>query len=224
VARRAHSARGIVARVSTKKTLVMGIAGGSGSGKTTIARALASRFGPEKVAVLVQDAYYRDRSDQPLEERATINYDHPDAFDEPLLLAHVRALATGTAVNRPVYDYALHVRSKETVRLDTAPVLIVEGILVLAVPALRDLLDVKIFVDTDADVRILRRLRRDVAERGRTIDSVITQYLDTVRPMHNAFIEPSKRHADIIIPEGGRNDVAIGMLSTRVEAFLALRG
>jgi uridine kinase len=211
---------GIVRRV-TAKSMLIGIAGGSGSGKTTIAVALASRFGPERVQVLVQDAYYKDRGNLPLEERAHQNYDHPDAFDEPLLLEHVRALKAGGAVDRPFYDYALHERSKETARVGPAPVVIVEGILVLALPALRELLDVKIFVDTDADVRILRRLRRDVAERGRTIDSVIAQYLGTVRPMHLAFIEPSKRHADVIVPEGGRNDVAIHMLEARIEGFLA---
>jgi uridine kinase len=210
----------MVGAMTAKRALLIGIAGGSGSGKTTIAHALQSRFGPERVQLLVQDAYYKDRSDRPIEERAKVNYDHPEAFDEPLLLAHVHALARGEAVDRPVYDYALHVRSRETARMQPAPVLIVEGILVLAVPALRDLLDLKIFVDTDADVRILRRLRRDVAERGRTIDSVIHQYLETVRPMHLAFIEPSKRYADVIVPEGGRNDVAIRVLEARVAAHL----
>lgn len=199
---------------------VLGIAGGSGSGKTTVAQALAMHGGPEHVQTLVQDAYYRDRRDLEFEERCRINYDHPDAFDEKLLVEHVRALKDGRAVRRPVYDYAQHARGDTYVTVNPAKVVILEGILVLAMPALRDLCDIKIFVDTDADVRFIRRLRRDTAERGRTIDSVIEQYLKTVRPMHEAFCEPSKRFADIIMPEGGRNEVALKLLRTKIDVLV----
>ena len=204
------------------KVTVLGIAGGSGSGKTTVSRALATHFGPAHVQIVVQDAYYRDRRDLSFDERCKINYDHPDAFDEALLVEHLTALRAGRAIPRPVYDYARHARTDSTVAVPSAPIIIVEGILVLAIPSLRDLCDIKIFVDTDADVRFIRRLRRDVAERGRTIDSVIEQYLTTVRPMHLAFCEPSRRHADLILPEG-RNDVAIRMLTARIESLLSLR-
>jgi uridine kinase len=199
---------------------VLGIAGGSGSGKTTVAQALATHGGPEHVQTLVQDAYYRDRRDLTFEERCKINYDHPDAFDEKLLVEHVRALKDGRSIRRPVYDYATHSRKDTFVTVEPAKVVILEGILVLAMPALRDLCDIKIFVDTDADVRFIRRLRRDTAERGRTIDSVIEQYLATVRPMHEAFCEPSKRFADLILPEGGRNEVALKLLRTKIEALI----
>lgn len=201
------------------KVTVLGIAGGSGSGKTTVSRALATHFGPEHVQIVVQDAYYRDRRDLSFEERCRINYDHPDAFDETLLVEHMKRLRAGEAIPRPVYDYAKHARTDSTVTVPRAPIVILEGILVLAAPALRDLCDIKIFVDTDPDVRFIRRLRRDVAERGRTIDSVIEQYLATVRPMHLAFCEPSRRHADLILPEG-RNDVAIRMLTARIQSLL----
>ena len=204
----------------TSKVTVLGIAGGSGSGKTTVARALATAFGPEQVQVVVQDAYYRDRRDLSFDDRCKINYDHPDAFDEALLVEHLRQLRSGRAIPRPVYDYAKHARTDSTIAVPPAPIVIFEGILVLAIPSLRDLCDIKIFVDTDPDVRFIRRLRRDVAERGRTIDSVIEQYLATVRPMHIAFCEPSRRHADLILPEG-RNDVAIHMLTAKIQSLLA---
>src|SRR4051812_8364441 len=169
---------------------VLGIAGGSGSGKTTVAQALATQFGPERVQVLVQDAYYRDRRDLTFEERCRINYDHPDAFDEKLLVEHVRSLRDKKPIRRPVYDYATHARTDSVVPIAPSTVIILEGILVLAMPGLRELCDLKIFIDADADVRFIRRLRRDTTERGRTIDSVVEQYLTTVRPMHVAFCEP----------------------------------
>ncbi|HZU97461.1 MAG TPA: uridine kinase [Planctomycetota bacterium] len=201
-------------------TTVLGIAGGSGSGKTTVAQALATHGGPERVQVLVQDAYYRDRRDLSFDERCQINYDHPDAFDEKLLVEHVRGLREGKSIRRPVYDYAKHARTDDYVTIHPAKVVILEGILVLAMPQVRDLCDIRIFVDTDADVRFIRRLRRDTAERGRTIDSVIEQYLATVRPMHEAFCEPSKRFADLIVPEGGRNEVALKLLRAKIDSLV----
>lgn len=192
--------------------VLVGVAGGSGSGKTTVARALAASFRAEQVQIVLMDSYYRDRAGVPFEERTRVNYDHPDAFDEPLLVEQVRTLKAGEGVDQPVYDFTRHERSQERVRVEPSRVIIVEGILVLAVETLRPLLDLKLFVDTPADLRFLRRLRRDVAERGRTIDSVIEQYLATVRPMHDAFIEPSRRHADLIIPEGGHNEIAVDLI------------
>lgn len=192
--------------------VLVGVAGGSGSGKTTVARALAASFRAEQVQIVLMDSYYRDRAGVPFEERTRVNYDHPDAFDEPLLVEQVRTLKAGEGVDQPVYDFTRHERSQERVRVEPSRVIIVEGILVLAVETLRPLLDLKLFVDTPADLRFLRRLRRDVAERGRTIDSVIEQYLATVRPMHDAFIEPSRRHADLIIPEGGHNEMAVDLI------------
>ncbi len=195
-----------------QQPILVGVAGGSGSGKTTVARALAASFRAEQVQIVLMDSYYRDRAGVPFEERTRINYDHPDAFDEPLLVEQVKALKSGQAVEQPVYDFTRHERSAERVHVEPSRVIIVEGILVLAVETLRPLLDLKLFVDTPADLRFLRRLRRDVAERGRTIDSVIEQYLATVRPMHDAFIEPSRRHADLIIPEGGHNEIAVDLI------------
>lgn len=195
-----------------QQPILVGVAGGSGSGKTTVARALAASFRAEQVQIVLMDSYYRDRAGVPFEERTRINYDHPDAFDEPLLVEQVQALKAGQAVEQPVYDFTRHERSAERVHVEPSRVIIVEGILVLAVETLRPLLDLKLFVDTPADLRFLRRLRRDVAERGRTIDSVIEQYLATVRPMHDAFIEPSRRHADLIIPEGGHNEIAVDLI------------
>lgn len=202
--------------------ILVGVAGGSGSGKTTVARALAASFRTEQVQIILMDSYYRDRKGISLEERARINYDHPDAFDEPLLVEQLSALKAGRAIEAPVYDYTRHERAPERVRVEPSCLIILEGILVLAVDALRHLLDVKLFVDTAGDLRVLRRLRRDVAERGRTVDAVIDQYLTTVRPMHEAFIEPSRRHADLIIPEGGHNESAVdvirGWIDRRVTA------
>ena len=200
--------------------LVIGIAGGSGSGKTTVAQALMERVGARHVAFLPHDAYYRDFGHLPPEERAAINYDHPDSLETSLLVEHIRALQRGQAVERPVYDFTRHARAARTVRVEPRPIILVEGILIFAEPDLRRLFDIKIYVDTDADIRFIRRLLRDVEERGRTVESVIRQYMTTVRPMHLEFVEPSKRYADIIVPEGGFNTVALDMLTARLQALL----
>lgn len=205
--------------MSTQPVLV-GVAGGSGSGKSTLARALAGSFGPEQVQIVYQDMYYRDRQGMSLEERAGINYDHPDAFDEELLLGHLQALKAGRAIEQPLYDFSRHERAAKTALVPAARVVILEGILVLALEQVRAALDLKLFVDTPDDIRFLRRMRRDVTERGRTLDSVIEQYLRTVRPMHHAFVEPSRRHADLIVPEGGENLVALGLIRTWIERLL----
>lgn len=201
------------------KRMLLGIAGGSGSGKTLVARSIGEAVG-RQVVVIGQDSYYLDRSDLPYEERAKINYDHPDAFDTPLLVEHLTKLRNGLPVDMPIYNYAMHARLKETIRVEPAPIIIVEGILVLAIAAIRNLLDVKVFVDTDADVRFIRRLTRDVKERGRSLQSVIDQYQNVVRLMHLEFVEPSKRYADIIVPEGGYNKVAIDFIVTKLKTLL----
>ncbi len=201
------------------KRMLLGIAGGSGSGKTLVAKSIGEAVG-KQVVVIGQDSYYLDHSNLAFEERAKINYDHPDAFDTPLLVDHLNKLRRGEPIEMPIYNYAMHARLKETVRVEPAPIIIVEGILVLAIPAIRDLLDVKVFVDTDADVRFIRRLTRDVKERGRSLQSVIDQYLDVVRLMHLEFVEPSKRYADIIVPEGGYNKVAIDFIVTKLKTLL----
>ena len=200
--------------------LLIGVAGGSGSGKTTVSRSILDRVGRDRIAYLQHDAYYRDRSALPLVERAHINYDHPDSLETDLLVGHLKNLRAGSAVNVPQYDFAQHVRKTETRRVEPCAVILVEGILIFADRALRDLFDIKIFVDTDSDLRVLRRLQRDIAERGRTMDSVVQQYLETVRPMHLEFVEPSKRYADVIIPEGGFNTIAIEMIVARINAML----
>ncbi len=192
--------------------LVIGIAGGTASGKTTVARRIVDSLAGHRVAFLDQDSYYRDLSDTPLEERKAFNFDHPDAFDVPLLLQHIRALKVGRSVEKPVYSFAEHTRTRETVPVQAGDVLIVEGILVLSIEALRLEQDMRIFVDADDDVRIIRRLERDILERGRDFKSVVNQYFRTVRPMHLGFVEPSKRYADIIIPHGGNNEIAIEMV------------
>jgi uridine kinase len=197
------------------RPFIIGVAGGSSSGKTTVSERLVEMSG-ESVSLLKLDSYYVSRPEQPLAERQTTNYDHPDAFDWSLLNDHVAALAGGATVAVPVYDYAAYERSAHVRLVDPAPIIVVEGILVLWEPALRARLDLKIFVDTDADLRLIRRLRRDVLERGRTPDSIIDQYLATVRPSHEQFIEPSKRYADVIVPEGGLNRPAIDVLLARV--------
>ena len=199
--------------------MVIGIAGGTGSGKTTITRRLVERFGGD-VSVIHHDNYYKAHHDMPYEERAKLNYDHPDAFDNELFVQAVRDLKEGKDVVCPIYDYSIHDRSDKTVIVKSAKVVIVEGILIYAVPELRELMDIKLFVDTDADVRILRRIRRDVRDRGRSLESVIDQYLTTVKPMHEQFVEPSKRYADLIIPEGGHNQVAMRMVVERVRAHI----
>ncbi len=204
--------------------LVIGIAGGSGSGKTTVARVILERVGEEHIAYLPHDAYYRDNSHLPFEERVKINYDHPNSLETSLLVTHLKALRAGQAIERPVYDFTTHTRTSETVTVQPHPIIMVEGILIFTEAALRDLFDVKIFVDTDADIRFIRRLLRDINERGRTMASVVEQYLHTVRPMHLEFVEPSKRYADVIIPEGGLNTVALDMVVARVESLLRERG
>ncbi len=203
-----------------KKNILIGVAGGTGSGKTTVTRSVKSRFGADEVTLIEQDYYYRPHDDLPVEVRSRINYDHPDAFDADLLVDHVQRLIHGEPIEKPSYDFIRHTRRAETVRVVPSHVIILEGILVLENARLRDLMDIKIYVDTDADVRILRRVKRDMEERGRTFDAVIEQYLTTVRPMHLQFIEPSKRYADIIIPEGGHNRVALNMLAAKIEVLL----
>lgn len=204
--------------------LVIGVAGGSGSGKTTVARVILERVGEEHIAYLPHDAYYKDNSHLPPAERAKINYDHPDSLETTLLIEHLKRLRQGLPIERPVYDFTTHSRTTETVPVQPHPIIMVEGILIFAEPELRKLFDVKIFVDTDADIRFIRRLVRDIEERGRTMTSVVEQYLNTVRPMHLEFVEPSKRYADVIIPEGGLNSVAMDMVVARIEALLRERG
>lgn len=203
-------------------TILIGIAGGTGSGKTTLANRLVESFGGDEVSILRHDNYYRRHDDMEYEERTKLNYDHPDAFDTELLCEHIRALKAGKSIRMPVYDYSLHNRSDRTIEVKPAPVIVLEGILIFAEVSLCELMDIKVFVDTDADVRILRRIVRDVKHRGRSLDSVISQYLTTVKPMHEQFVEPSKRRADIIIPEGGENRVALDMLIQRVRKHLAV--
>jgi uridine kinase len=192
--------------------LVIGVAGGSGSGKTTVVRKILEALGDARVPVLEHDRYYRDRNDLRLEERAALNYDHPDSLETDLLVRHVRELRAGRGIEAPVYDFARHARKDATEAIAAGGAIIVEGILIYTDPDLRKLMDVKVFVDTDDDTRFIRRLQRDLAERGRTVESVIDQYLGTVKPMHLEFVEPSKRYADIIIPQGGHNTVAVDML------------
>jgi len=199
-------------------SFVIGVAGGSGSGKTTVVRRIVDSLGPEQVTLLDHDRYYRDRNDLRLEERAALNYDHPDALETDLLVRHVRELKSGKPVDVPQYDFTRHARLPQTETFQPRRALIVEGILVFTDAALRDLMDIKVFVDTDSDTRFIRRLRRDVAERGRTMESVIDQYQHTVKPMHLEFVEPSKRYADVIIPLGGHNTVAVELLLTMLRS------
>lgn len=199
--------------------ITIGIAGGTGSGKTTITRRILDEFGGD-VSVLYHDNYYKRHDDIPFAERKKLNYDHPNAFDTPLLVQHLDALRAGQAIECPTYDYTVHNRAAETITVTPAKVIVVEGILIFAEPEPRERLDIKLFVDTDADVRILRRIVRDVKDRGRTLDSVVTQYLTTVKPMHEQFVEPSKRKADLIVPEGGQNLVALDMLIKWVSTHL----
>ena len=199
---------------------IIGVAGGSGSGKTTVSRRILDRLGTPPIAYIQHDSYYFDNSHLPPEERAGMNYDHPNSLDTPLLIEHLRALRVGQAVEIPVYDFATHSRRAETERMESAPVILVEGILIFVEKELRELMDVRIFVDTDSDLRFIRRLQRDVHDRGRSQDSVVKQYLSTVRPMHLEFVEPSKRYADVIIPEGGHNEVALAMIESRLRAML----
>ena len=199
--------------------LFIGIAGGSGSGKTTLAKRLEEYFG-DRLSLVRHDDYYKSRSGLSLDERAALNYDHPDAFDNALLVRHLDELRAGHDIACPIYNYALHDRSDETRLVKAAEVIVIEGILIFDNPEILRRLDIKIFVDTDADVRIVRRIKRDVDERGRSLDSVIAQYLSTVKPMHEAFVEPSKRHADVIVPEGGMNQVALDMITQQIISHL----
>jgi uridine kinase len=202
-------------------SVVIGVAGGTGAGKTSFARAVAARVGTEKVALLSQDAYYHDPSHLPFEERALINYDHPRAYDSELLMSHLDALKRGERVTRLAYDFVAHARVVLDGCVEPRPILLLEGILILEDERLRDHLDIKIFIDTDADVRVLRRLGRDILERGRSLESVTRQYLDTVRPMHLEFTEPSKRYADLIVPRGAENQVALDLVVARIHELLS---
>ncbi|MDT9025414.1 MULTISPECIES: uridine kinase [Rossellomorea] len=202
------------------KPVVIGVAGGSGSGKTSVTKAIYEQFQGHSILMLQQDYYYKDQSNLPFEERLKTNYDHPLAFDNDLLIQHLNGLIDHQPVNKPVYDYKMHTRSEDTILVEPKDVIILEGILVLEDERLRNLMDIKLYVDTDADLRIIRRMLRDIKERGRSIDSVIDQYITVVRPMHNQFIEPTKRYADVIIPEGGHNHVAIDLMVTKIQTIL----
>ncbi len=200
--------------------LLVGVAGGSGSGKTTVARSIVESLPTQHVTAIEHDAYYRDLRHLPYEERARINFDHPDSLDNDLFCAHLDELRAGRGVDRPQYDFATHLRDPRSVRLEPSPIVVVEGILVLALPAIRERLDVKLFVDTDPDIRLMRRVRRDIEQRGRTFAQIRQQYYESVRPMHLAFVEPSKRFADVIIPEGGQNRVARDMILSHLQSFV----
>jgi uridine kinase len=205
------------------KPIVFGVAGGTASGKTTIARAILDAVGASRIAYLPHDAYYKDRDDLPFEERARLNYDHPDSLETKLLVRHIKDLSLGAPVYMPVYDFTTHRRTEETILVETAPIILVDGILIFTKRKLRDLMDIKVYVDTDADVRFIRRLQRDMTERGRSLESVVHQYLETVRPMHLRFVEPSKSYADVIIPGGGHNRVAMEMVTSRLQMLLRIR-
>ncbi len=203
-----------------QKPIIIGVAGGSGSGKTTVTRAIYNQFEDTSMLVIEQDYYYKDQSHLPFEERLNTNYDHPLAFDNDLLMEHLQHLLDRQPIEKPVYNYEMHTRSNETIHVEPKDVIILEGILVLEDERLREMMDIKVFVDTDSDLRIIRRLMRDINERGRSIESVIDQYINVVRPMHLQFVEPAKRYADIIIPEGGRNYVAIDLLTTKIKSII----
>ena len=206
------------------RRILIGIAGGSGSGKTLVARTIVSDLGSDRVVIIDQDSYYKNLEDIPFRDREVRNFDHPDAFDNELLLHHVRELLAGRPVAQPIYDYAQHRRLSETRRVGDHLVFVLEGILIFVDPALRGLMDIKLFIDADPDVRFIRRLRRDLVERGRSVDSIIRQYEESVRPMHQQFVEPCKRYADVIIPEGGHNAVAIDLVKTKIRELLRERG
>src|SRR5215468_3669401 len=202
--------------------MMIGIAGGTGSGKTTVAHRIIQSVGSSSVVYLQQDSYYRNLGDMPIELRHQVNFDHPDAFDIDLLINHIEALRAGEPIEQPTYDYKTHSRKAEVTHVEPRPIIILEGILVFGYPRLRGLMDLKIFVDADADIRFIRRLDRDVHERGRSLESVIEQYTETVRPMHLQFVEPSKRYADVIIPEGGFNDVGIDLITGKIRSILSI--
>ena len=206
--------------MTKSKPIIIGVTGGSGSGKTSVSRAIFNNFPDHSIMMLEQDSYYKDQSHLSFEERLNTNYDHPFAFDNELLIQHVGDLLNYKAIEKPVYDYVAHTRSQATIIQEPKEVIILEGILILEDERLRDLMDIKVYVDTDDDIRIIRRIKRDMEERGRTLDSVIEQYLTVVKPMYHQFIEPTKRYADIIVPEGGENHVAIDLITTKVASFL----
>lgn len=205
---------------SQKKPIVFGVGGGTASGKTTVAQKVLGAVGASQVAYVPHDAYYRDMSHLHIDERAGLNYDHPDSLETELLIEHIGRLLKGESVDIPVYDFTDHRRTNETRLVEPCPIILIDGILIFYDQGLRELMDIKIFVDTDPDVRFIRRLQRDMHERGRSLDSIISQYLDTVRPMHMEFVEPSKRHADVVIPHGGLNKVAMDMVIARLMAML----
>ncbi|WP_413627241.1 uridine kinase [Fructilactobacillus vespulae] len=205
---------------SPKRPIIIGVTGGSSSGKTTVSKTVLQRLFGHSIAIIQQDSYYKDQADVPMEERKKVNYDHPDAFDDDLLVEQLTKLLNYETVEKPVYDYSEFTRSNDTKIQEPTDVIILEGILILNNQRLRDLMDIKVFVDTDDDIRLIRRIQRDTVERGRSLDSIIQQYLATVRPMYHQFVEPTKRYADIIIPRGGKNVVAIDLLATKVQAIL----
>lgn len=205
--------------MSKKKPIIIGVSGGSGSGKTSVSRAIFNNFPNHSIMMLEHDSYYKDQSHLSFEERLKTNYDHPFAFDTDLLIEHLEKLLNYETIEKPVYDYVAHTRSTETVIQEPKEVIILEGILILEDKRLRELMDIKIYVDTDDDIRIIRRIKRDMVERGRTLDSIIDQYLSVVKPMYHQFIEPTKRYADVIVPEGGENHVAIDLINTKVATY-----
>ncbi|MDO4432194.1 MAG: uridine kinase [Aerococcaceae bacterium] len=204
----------------THKPIVIGVTGGSGSGKSSVSKRIVDSFEGLSIVLLQQDYYYKDQTHLPFEERLLTNYDHPDAFDNELFAEHLQILLAGGAINRPVYDYVTHTRSEEVVYQEPKDVIIIEGLMILGDERLRELMDIKVYVDTDDDIRLARRILRDIAERGRSVDSVIKQYIEVVKPMYHQFIEPTKRYADIIVPEGGYNNVAVDLFVTKIQTIL----
>lgn len=202
------------------KPIVIGITGGSGSGKTSVSRAIFNHFSGRSILMLEQDFYYKDQSHLTMEERLKTNYDHPFAFDTDLLIEHVKDLIEFKSIEKPVYDYTEHTRTEETIHQEPREVIILEGILILDDPRLRELMDIKVYVDTADDIRLIRRIKRDIEERGRSLDSVIHQYLNVVKVMHDQFVEPTKRYADLVIPEGGQNQVAIDLMTTKIHSII----
>ena len=202
------------------KSVLIGIGGGTGSGKTAVSENILNGFDEDEIGIIAQDSYYKDLSDKPSKERAKTNFDHPEAIDFDLLTEHLKNLVNGEPVEIPVYDFSTHTRARETNRLDPRPTIVLEGIMVLTNERLRELMDIKIYVETDADVRFIRRLQRDIKERDRTVEDVIEQYMNTVRPMHEEFVEITKKYADIILPKGGRNAVAVDLIQTKIQALL----
>ena len=203
-----------------QRPVVIGVTGGSGSGKTTVSKAIYNQLSGQSLLILQQDSYYNDQSDMTMAQRHAVNYDHPLAFDTDLMIKQIQQLLAYEPIEKPVYDYEQYTRSSKTIHQEPRDVIIVEGVLILDDQRMRDLMDIKVFVDTDDDIRIIRRIQRDIKERGRTLDSVISQYLATVKPMYHQFVEPTKRYADIIVPEGGENEVAIDLLTTKVRSIL----